>query len=261
MDDMISLNVWCPLCNKSLMEPELEIDNEPSIKLGISKNNERGTIHLSSLYGSYHYKTDIDILFQEEYKFTCSSCNQDITSAIKCDECSAAMIPLNIEGVGIVRFCSRSGCSNHSIEIEDIEAIDYFSTKKELLKSGSYLQAFCPHCKKTNTDGNMVRFKVKNQKDEVGELILSPYLNFYTDNSTIQIPEGELAKEVMCPNCSKSLVVENEKCEICSSPIIGINVAAETKLICFYFCSKKGCPWHGLSHKDVKFVSLETTEK
>jgi predicted RNA-binding Zn-ribbon protein involved in translation (DUF1610 family) len=261
MIDKISLNVWCPLCNKSLMDHETEIDNEPSIKLGISKNNDRGTINLSSLYGSYHYKSDLDILFQTEYKFNCPSCNQDIISSIKCDECSATMIPLNIEGAGIVRFCSRSGCKNHSIEIEDIEAIDYFSTKKEIIKSGSYLQAFCPHCKKTNTLGNTVKFKVKNQKDEIGELFLSPYLNFYTDNSTVNIAEGELVKEVMCPNCSNSLFVEDKKCTICSSPIIGINVAAKTKLINFYFCSKKGCPWHGLSEKDVKFVFLESNDK
>lgn len=261
MSDKISLNVWCPLCNKSLMDPGTEIDNEPSIKLGISINNERGTIHLSSMYGSYHYKTDVDILFQTEYKFNCPSCNQDITSSVKCDECSSNMIPLNIEGVGIVRFCSKAGCKNHNIEIEDIEAIDYFSSKKELIKSGSYLQAFCPHCKKTNTDGNMVRFKVKNQNDEIGELILSPYLNFYTDNSTIKIAEGELTKEVMCPNCSKSLFVEDKNCEVCSSPIVGINIAAETKLINFYFCTKKGCSWHGLSEKDIKFVALESNDK
>jgi len=261
MNDMITINVSCPLCNKSLMDSGTEIDNESSIKFGISKNNERGTIHLSSMYGSYHYKTDLDILFQTEYKFNCSSCNQDLTSSIKCDECSAIMIPLNIENVGIVRFCSRSGCKNHSIEIEDIKAIDYFSTKKELIRSGSYLQAFCPHCKKSNTDGNMVKFKVKNQKDEIGELILSPYLNLYTDNSTINIVEGELAKEVMCPNCSKSLIAKEKKCAICSSPIVGINVAAETKLINFYFCSKKGCNWNGLSEKDVKFVILESDEK
>jgi predicted RNA-binding Zn-ribbon protein involved in translation (DUF1610 family) len=239
------------------MDSELEIDNEPSIKLGISKNNERGTINLSSLYGSYHYKTDIDIEFQSEYKFNCPSCNQDITSTIKCSECSAAMIPLNIEGVGIVRFCSRSGCKNHSIEVEDIDSIDYFKSKKELIKSGSYLRAYCPNCKQTNTDGNMVKFKVKNQKDEIGDLILSPYLNFYTDNSTINIAEGETIKEIMCPNCNYDLFVKDRKCEICSSPIIGINVTAETKLIKFYFCSKKGCHWHGLSENDVRFVILE----
>ncbi|MCG3222498.1 MAG: hypothetical protein H7641_14045, partial [Candidatus Heimdallarchaeota archaeon] len=142
------------------MDPEILVDKKPSIKLGISSTEEKANIHISSLYGSYHYKTDFNIIHNTEYKFNCPFCNQNITSSIKCDECSALMIPLNIEGIGNVRFCSRAGCKNHNIEVDDGKDLEYFKIKKELLKNGTFLRTYCPHCHRSNAEGSYIKFKV-----------------------------------------------------------------------------------------------------
>jgi len=252
--------VWCPLCSKSLMDPEILVDKKPGIKLDISSNDEKGTINISSLYGSYHYKTDFNIIHNTEYKFNCSSCNQNITSSIKCDECSATMIPLNIEGIGNVRFCSRAGCKNHNIEVDDVKDLEYFALKKELLKSGTFLRTFCPHCTRSNAEGNVIKFKITNKDDKKGDLMLSPYLNVFTNKSTIDLPEGEVVKDIACPNCDTSLIVKDKNCEECYSQVVKLHVAAVSKLIDFYFCSKKGCQWHGLSGEDIEYVLLEDSD-
>lgn len=260
MSDLISLTVWCPLCSKSLMDKEKLIDGKPSIKLGISDKDKTSIIFLSSYYGSYNYDSDFETVNDQVYNFSCPICEKHITSDIKCEDCSAMMIPLNIEGVGIVKFCSRSGCKHHTIEIEDLDYLDYFKVKKEMIESGTYLRTFCPHCHKSNAVGNIIKFLITNRKGETGDLMLSPYLNLFTNKSTIDIPDGEVAQDIKCPNCEKSLIVKGRNCEECASQIVRMNVAAVSKLIEFYFCAKKGCHWHGLSSDDMESVLLEDSD-
>ncbi|NHK31446.1 MAG: hypothetical protein FK730_08850 [Asgard group archaeon] len=257
MNDLISLTVWCPICSKSLMNKEKLVDGKPSVELEISDNGNKGTIWLSSYYGSYNVDSDIEIVQDQEYKFSCPHCKNQITSDIKCEDCSSKMVPLNIEGVGIVKICSKSGCKHHTIEVEDLEYLDYFKVKKEMLESGTYLRTFCPHCHKSNAEGNIVKFIVTNEDGETGDLMLSPYLNLFTHKSTIDIPEGSVAKDIKCPNCERSLIEKDKKCEICGSQVVNLDVAAVTKLVDFYFCSKKGCHWHSLSADDMESVLLE----
>jgi hypothetical protein len=38
---------------------------------------------------------------------------------------------------------------------------------------------------------------------------------------------------------------------------VQINVSAMSRMIDFYFCSRKGCKWHGLSNEDLNFIKLE----
>jgi predicted RNA-binding Zn-ribbon protein involved in translation (DUF1610 family) len=239
------------------MNKEKLVDGKPSVELKISENGNKGKIWLSSYYGSYNIDSDIEIKPDHVYKFSCPHCDKQITSDIKCEDCSSKMVPLNIEGIGIVKICSKQGCKHHTIEVEDLEYLDYFKVKKEMLKSGTYLRTFCPHCFKSNAEGNVVKFIIINQNDETGDLMLSPYLNLFTNKSTIEIPEGEVAKDIKCPNCEHSLIVADKNCELCGSQVVHLDVAAHTKLVDFYFCSKKGCYWHGLDADDMESVLLE----
>ncbi len=279
MYSYISLEVECPICQKSLMDKKKLVDEMPSIKLIVSANNSKGTIRLSSFYGSYNYLADIDITTDKEYTFTCPKCKTKLDSDIKCDECSSTFVPLNIKGGGAVRFCTRAGCKKHHVGFEDLSNIhSYFHEKldenvivasymkeeaeehKELIKSGTFLRIYCPHCKKSNIEKGSAIFRILNENNETGYLMLSPYLNLFTNESTIFIPEAAVVKDIQCPNCKTSLLAKDMTCKDCESTAVEVSVSALTKLFDFYFCSKKGCHWHSLDENDLKLVMLEDND-
>ncbi|HUU77319.1 MAG TPA: hypothetical protein VMX55_03175 [candidate division Zixibacteria bacterium] len=276
MYSYISLKVDCPHCGKSLMDSKKLIDDIPSIRMNISLEGNNGTINLSSFYGSYQYESSLMIKNGTEYTFSCPFCNENITSDSICDECSSQMIPLHIRDGGKVRFCSRAGCKNHNVQFEDLSHIhDYFhlnigtpevveinnkaekKEQKELIKSGTFLHIYCPHCENGLIEKNSVLFKVINQYDERGYLLLSPYLNVFANQSTVFIPEGAVAKDILCPFCDESLIAKNVVCEKCSAPAVEVIVAALRRMIEFFFCTKKGCHWHNLCDEDLQYVMLE----
>ena len=277
MYSYVSLKVDCPLCGKSLMDSEVHVDDIPSIKLNISENGERGTINLSSFYGSYNYECDIDIHDELIYQFYCPHCIENLNSEEEnCDVCSSQAVTLKIREGGEVRFCPRAGCKNHNVEFVDLsnvlnylkkniekpEIIEINSAEekalqKELIRSGTFLRIYCPHCKKSLVEKNSVMFKIVNQKNEKGYLTLSPYLNVFAEKSTIFVPNGAVASDILCPFCEKSLVDPEDLCQECKSPTVNVNVAAVRKMIDFHFCSMKGCHWHSLSQEDLHHVLME----
>ena len=187
-----------------------------------------------------------------------------------------------VEG-GNVSFCRRSGCKDHLIEFDKISdalkkfhqefpydgkyKIDPSSQKedkkkkekkddtKEILETGSFLQSYCPHCKKSLIEDNLIKLKVKT--DKTGYVMLSPYLNVFTTKSTIFLKEKTEIADLSCFHCGESLKEKGKKCDDCGSPVAKILISARTKLIDFYLCSKKGCRWHGLNNEDLYEIKLE----
>ena len=290
MLDLISLQVKCPICHKSLMDEENLVDNEPAVKLKIAIDGKKGTIWLSSIYGSYNFHSDIDIPQDKIATFECPHCNTEILSDQKCKECSSPLIQFYLLEGGKVSICSRSGCKNHSVEFQDLKtALNHIyrdfsylnrtsniqiikkpgkveektpiKDDKEIIASGTYLQSFCPHCKKGLIENNMLKFKIEKDNGEIGYLLLSPYLNVFSHKSTIRLPEKKAVKEIKCWHCESSLIEKDKKCPQCGSEIARISVAAMSKMIDFYICSKKGCTWHGLSDEDLKYIIIEDSEE
>lgn len=283
MYDFLALKVKCPVCNKSLMDKQKLVDNEPSIKLNIEIGDKKGTINLSSIYGSYNYVTPLDLPDGEIAHFKCPHCEAKLNDEIKCLSCDAPMTSFYMDMGGKVSICSRNGCKNHKVEFEDLsvalnklyqeyglagnhrekfkknksaEAVKKGTDpQKEIIESGSFLQAYCPHCKKTLIEDGQLKLKIKN--DETGYIMLSPYLNVFTTKSTIHLPEDKTVEDLQCFHCEKSLIKEEKKCEKCGSATAKIAVSARTKLLDFYICTKKGCKWHGLSEEDLYDIRLE----
>jgi ssDNA-binding Zn-finger/Zn-ribbon topoisomerase 1 len=281
MYELISLKLKCPECGKSLMDDEHLVDNEPSILLNVEITGQKGEIRLSSIYGSYNYKTEIDMPEGEVAKFTCTHCEAHIISDSECLSCGAPMVPFYLDMGGRVTICSRSGCQNHFVEFEDLGVAlkkmyqeyglagkdnfkpDHVITqvekpvdeKKEIIESGTFLNSYCPHCKKSLLEDSMLKLKIHNGKE--GFLLLSPYLNVFTSKSTIFLEEDKPLKDVRCWHCDKSLIPEKKSCGKCGSDLIKIAVGARTKLINFYICTKKGCRWHGLSEDDFFDIRLQ----
>ncbi|UCG27441.1 MAG: hypothetical protein JSV24_10765 [Bacteroidales bacterium] len=276
MFNLISLKVKCPVCGKSLMDEEHLVDNCPSIKLKIEIGEANGTINLSSVWDSYNYLVDIELTKDEIATLRCPLCNSDLKSRIDCDVCKAPMVPFDLKLGGDVSICSRIGCKNHFLKFvdfsfalknlfEDTDRLhhhleDFEVEKLEIIRSGTFLQSYCPHCKKSLIEEGSIKFKVKRGKEK-GFIMLSPYLNIFTSRSTILLPEDQIIEDISCPKCNKSLVLKDQKCGECASEIFQIEISARKKLIDFYICSRKGCRWHGLSREDLNEIRLEDSKE
>lgn len=285
MYNFVSLSVKCPLCGESFMDSENLVDNAPSIMLNIKVADEKGIIRMSSIYGSYNYVCDLEVKTNSLAEFYCPSCKERLNSKIECDVCKAEMVPFYLDIGGKVAVCSRAGCKNHFVEFDDLSNAlrkfyqDFgFQTKtqaepevvekplperteadedKETLETGAFLQTYCPECKRSLNESDMLKLKIINDKGEEGIIMLSPYLNVFSSRSTIFLQEDKVINDIKCWHCDKSLILEDVKCEKCDSPTARISVGARTRLIDFYICSKKGCRWHGLSEDDINEIKLE----
>lgn len=280
MNEFLALTVKCPICNKSLMDSTLLVDNEASIKLNVEIAEQKGTINLSSIYGSYNYNTSLSMPMDQVATFSCPHCLGVVKDESKCLTCDAPMVPFYLDMGGKVSICSRSGCKQHKVEFDDLsvalnklyqdyglagnkkykspisqapdEAVD---DEKEMITSGSFLQSYCPHCHKTLIEGDKLKLKIKGDKE--GYLMLSPYLNEFTTESTIELPDDKTVEDLLCHHCDSSLIKKEKECESCGSPTARVNVGARTKLLDFYICTKKGCKWHGLNEDDLYDIRLE----
>lgn len=285
MYNFVAIKVRCPVCDISLMDNDKLIDNEPSIRMNIEVSEKKGTLRLSSIYGSFNYDVDIDLPENEIVKFSCPYCYSDITSSEECNSCKAHMVPLILDMGGKVTFCSREGCHNHLIGFEDLSVAlrklhqeygihgkhhhkEYISKNvitdkteaeehQEILETGTFLHAYCPYCKKSLIEDEQLYLKLVKESGETGFIMLSPYFNVFTSKSTLYNPEDSIAGDLICPHCNKSLISTEINCETCNSKVAKISVSARTKLIDFFICSKKGCRWHGLSNQDEHDIRLE----
>ncbi|MFC1588175.1 NAD(P)H-dependent oxidoreductase subunit E [Planctomycetota bacterium] len=111
------IEVSCPRCNHTLMDPMRRIDDHPSIRVTVSFNHQHFSLRLSSLYGSYSTETEQDIPRQVERHFFCPHCHTELNSAVRCAECNAQMVPMIVRGGGIVQICSREGCKGHMLDL------------------------------------------------------------------------------------------------------------------------------------------------
>jgi ssDNA-binding Zn-finger/Zn-ribbon topoisomerase 1 len=283
--DLISLRVKCPVCGHSLMDESRMVDNCPSIKLKIAVGDREGFIHMSSVYESYNYLCSIECPEGEEIKLYCPQCSSQIKSSADCEICKSHMISLDLELGGSVSICSRIGCENHFVKFVDFSfALKQFyidesykgrpfvedmttalaakkplneeEEKVEIIKTGTFLQTYCPHCKKSLHENGSIKLHI-HRGEERGHLILSPYLNVFNSKTTIRIPEDEFIGDLYCWHCHKPLLVEGGKCEECGSEIARLIVSASKRLVDFHICAKKGCRWHGLSKEDLNDIRLQ----
>jgi ssDNA-binding Zn-finger/Zn-ribbon topoisomerase 1 len=269
------------------MDQEQLIDNEAGIHLNVECHGSKGDIWLSSIYGSYNYKVSVDLPKNEVVNFYCPHCHDLMNSRTECMTCGAGMVPFYLDMGGKVSICSRSGCKNHFVEFEDLSIAlrkfyqEYgYSGKmaplareerlpdpekakrdevRDILESGTFLHTYCPHCRKTLIDGDMLKLKIKN--GEEGVLYLSPYLNVFSSKSTVFLPEDKVVEDLSCPHCNHTLILDDKVCGRCASPVARISVSARVKLIDFYICTKKGCRWHGLSENDLYEIRLEDSNE
>ncbi len=111
------LEVNCPRCNHSLMDPRFSIDGYPAIRVTVSFGREHGWLRLSSLYGSYNVESEYEVPKDAVVNFFCPHCHAELRGAAACPECGAAMVPMIVRGGGVVQICSRRGCRGHMLDL------------------------------------------------------------------------------------------------------------------------------------------------
>ena len=285
LPNLISLKVKCPVCGHSLMDKDRPVDNCPSVRLNIEVGKKKGVIYLSSVWESYNFISTIETPKKKILKLSCPHCKSEIKGNADCEVCEAPMIPLGLEVGGYISICSRMGCKNHFVKFVDfsfalkrlyVEAghlgrpyVEDMSTiprqegpvsedelRNRIIRTGTFLQAYCPHCRKSLIEEASIKLKV-GRGDKEGFLMLSPYLNIFTSRTTIRIPEEMIMSDISCFHCNEPLVNKEESCEKCGNRVIHLVVGATSRLVDFYVCSKKGCTWHGISREDLNDIRLE----
>ena len=111
------VNVSCPHCNHSLKDETFSVDGQPSICVTISSDSQQDLLRLSCLYGSYNFACDLDVPTDSVVSFICPHCNVEFPSTLDCSVCAAPMVPMLVDGGGIVQICSRRGCKNHMLDL------------------------------------------------------------------------------------------------------------------------------------------------
>lgn len=128
------------------------------------------------------------------------------------------------------------------------------------LKYKTYLSFYCPHCNNTfNVERAHEKALIFNATWKKQELILklSPFLDVFDIKTSMEMPEGEVLDDLLCPQCKQSIVDPEVRCGDCNSKVGKAIVSAFAKLIPFYFCLKKGCEWHGITKEDEKKIKLK----
>jgi hypothetical protein len=132
---------------------------------------------------------------------------------------------------------------------------------RTVLKSGSYLNSFCPHCGESLMHNNMIHLEMVSSESSEGWVDLSPYLNVYERTSDTRLPEGQEVQDLRCWHCHKSLRSENMKCEFGDSHIALVLVGISTVRVPFYFCMREGCHWHKIDPDDEHKIILDDSDE
>jgi NADH-quinone oxidoreductase subunit E len=111
------VSVQCPRCGRSLMDQFHPVDGHPSIRLRVSSNGQNGWVSLSQLYGSFNSSTDYQIPEGGLTHFRCPHCENELAGPVHCSECDAPMVPLGVEGGGVLQICCRRGCQEHMLDL------------------------------------------------------------------------------------------------------------------------------------------------
>ena len=134
---------------------------------------------------------------------------------------------------------------------------DHPYNDRTVLKTGSYMRAYCPHCEVELMHEGMIRLETKNADGDEGWVDLSPYVNVYERRSSIELSEGEQVADLRCPHCHRSLQIEGQKCELGDSHVASVMVGISSVKVPLWFCMRMGCRWHRIDPNDIHKIILD----
>jgi hypothetical protein len=128
---------------------------------------------------------------------------------------------------------------------------------RTVLKSGSYLNCYCPHCSLSLMKNKNVHLMTVNSEGQDGWIELSPFLNAFERKSNLHLLDGEEVAELRCWHCQTSLRAGEQKCDRGDSHVACIMVGISTVRVPFYFCMRTGCQWHKIDPNDEHKIILD----
>ncbi|MBW1808701.1 MAG: NAD(P)H-dependent oxidoreductase subunit E [Deltaproteobacteria bacterium] len=114
------MTVKCPRCNHALMDSDYQIDGYPAVRMTASFGRKHGWIRMSCLYGSYSVESEYVVPADAIVNFFCPHCHMELTGATRCSRCDAPMVPMLVDGGGMVQICTRHGCNEHRLDLNGV---------------------------------------------------------------------------------------------------------------------------------------------
>jgi hypothetical protein len=139
----------------------------------------------------------------------------------------------------------------------DVVWDDHSYNDRTVLKSGSFLNCFCPHCGASLMLKNKIHLETIAPDGQSGWIDLSPYLNSFEKSTNLRLPEGLEVKDLRCTACSASLKVAGRKCERGDSHVACVMVGLSVARVPFFFCMREGCHWHRIDPDDEHRIILD----
>ena len=152
-------------------------------------------------------------------------------------------------------MCSEKKSAGDSWE--DIVWKKHQYNERTVLKSGSYLNSFCPKCGASLMENQMIHLETVSQEGEEGWMELSPYLNVFERGSDIHLVEGQEVADLRCSKCHSSLKVEGRTCENGDASVACIMIGISTIRVPMYFCMRVDCRWHQIDPEDEYKIILD----
>lgn len=131
------------------------------------------------------------------------------------------------------------------------------------IAAGTELMVFCPQCHQglnaydPATGRTWFKLRVRSGVAD-GDLLLSPRMEDFARQSTIDLTDGAVVDGLSCPNCRASLVDPGGRCGECGSPAARLMVSVQSRLIPFFICTRIGCRWHGITKADELRIKPRT---
>jgi len=111
------VNVSCPRCNHTLMDPNFLLDDVSSVRVTASFGRKHGWLRLSSLYGSSTMESEYEIPMSTVIDVFCPHCHTELKGPLNCPDCDAPMVTMIVRKGGVVQVCSRRGCKSHMLDL------------------------------------------------------------------------------------------------------------------------------------------------
>ncbi len=114
------ITVKCSHCNHTLMDPDHRIDGYPAVRMTASFGGKHGWVRMSCLYGSYTLESEYKIPAHALCNFFCTHCHSEFSGGNRCPRCDAPMVPMLVDGGGMIQICTRSGCKEHRLDLNGV---------------------------------------------------------------------------------------------------------------------------------------------
>ncbi len=111
------VDVTCPSCGVSLMDPKRPIGGHPSIHLETSLDGGRADLWCCARYGDPRRESSLTVPEGTVLDLSCPHCRHSVLRDGSCPECGSSTAVLWMGEDCALRLCARYGCNGHMLDI------------------------------------------------------------------------------------------------------------------------------------------------